>query len=85
MYVIHVLVINFNVIVLAVDCGRPDVFFDIRVKYLNETKTTFGTVVEYECPAGQKLTGSQLRRCQADGKWSEKCPRCVGNSQINNV
>lgn len=49
------------------------------MKYLNES-TTHGSLVEYQCPLGQKVVGMQIRSCQADGSWSGKMPRCEGTA-----
>lgn len=36
----------------------------------------FGKTVTYACPVGHKLDGPRQRKCQYDGTWSGKAPKC---------
>ncbi len=35
-----------------------------------------GSEVRYSCPPGQRLLGSEVRRCRTDGRWSGTVPDC---------
>lgn len=48
-----------------------------RVVYLNQSQTTFGSQVKYVCYEDYVLVGSDLRQCQADGRWDGKQPYCA--------
>lgn len=46
-------------------------------------QTTYPNKLVFSCDAGFDLIGSNVRRCKADGKWSEEQPTCKGNVLIN--
>lgn len=48
-----------------------------RIVYLNQSQTTFGSQVKYVCYEDYVLVGTDLRQCQADGKWDGKPPFCA--------
>lgn len=65
-------------------CGSPDRNENSTILELSspdgnsnqETLFTFGKIVTYTCPVGHKLDGSRQRKCQYDGTWSGKAPKC---------
>lgn len=58
---------------LAVDCGRLPAPANGRIVI---TTTLFGGAAKYFCNSGFELTGSQIRRCSANGQWSNSAPTC---------
>ncbi|XP_042197430.1 inactive serine protease PAMR1 [Callorhinchus milii] len=41
----------------------------------------FGSVVTYRCARGHRLAGTRTSRCQLDGTWGPRPPRCLPESQ----
>ena len=54
-------------------CGNPD-------RKLNSTVVgrnfSMGASIEYRCPTGSVLLGSNNRTCQSNGLWSKEAPTC---------
>lgn len=42
----------------------------------SENLYQFGKTITYACPVGHRIEGNKQRRCQYDGTWSGKAPRC---------
>ncbi|KAK8726504.1 hypothetical protein OTU49_010282 [Cherax quadricarinatus] len=57
-----------------VDCGVPP---SIGNGTTEETGTTFGSVVTYNCFEGFVLEGSVNRYCNSIGRWNGSMPRCL--------
>lgn len=67
----------------AIECGTLDSPDNGIVRV---TGTTVGSFAKYTCNPGFKLSGSDMRTCQATGEWSGSAPVCrckSKNSQIN--
>lgn len=64
-------ILNFSVI----DCGRVPILLKGEVKYLNQS-TFLGSQISFVCSPGYRLTGSPIRECMDDGKWSNQSPKC---------
>lgn len=62
-----------------VNCGPINVqaIENGRVVYLNQSQTTFGSQAKYICFEDYVLVGSDMRECQADGRWGGKQPYCA--------
>ena len=63
----------YSLISVAIDCGpldSPDNGI-VRVE-----GTTVGSFAKYTCNSGFKLSGSDMRTCQATGEWSGRAPVC---------
>lgn len=43
---------------------------------VQESAYQFGKVITYACPIGHLLDGPRQRKCQYDGTWSGKAPKC---------
>lgn len=43
---------------------------------VQEAAYLFGKTVTYACPVGHRLEGPKQRKCQYDGTWSGKAPKC---------
>lgn len=43
---------------------------------VQEAAYQFGKVITYACPIGHRLDGPRQRKCQYDGTWSGKAPKC---------
>jgi len=56
---------------MCLDCGDPTPFRGLR----NDTRTTYGTVVEITCENGHDLQGNSTIVCGPDGTWSDN-PVC---------
>ena len=58
----------------AIDCGplSSPANGDVSVN----PDTAFGSTATYSCRRGFLLLGNRLRRCQADGQWSNSEPTC---------
>ena len=65
-------------ICLVIDCGDPGT-------PSNGSRTgsvfTFGGTVRYRCNQGYKLSGSDIRKCEASGRWSGNKTECKGRSK----
>lgn len=67
-------------------CGSPDrhenstilemISQDTNGVSIQEPAYQFDKTITYACPVGHKLDGSRQRRCQYDGTWSGKAPKC---------
>lgn len=66
-------------------CGSPDRHENSTILELpsgqdavgvQEPAYQFGKTITYACPVGHRLDGSKQRKCQYDGSWSGKAPRC---------
>jgi len=57
----------------AKDCGNLPV--PINGSMIGN-QTTYPNKLVFSCDAGFDLIGSNVRRCKADGKWSEEQPTC---------
>lgn len=57
-----------------VDCGDPGVLQNGGRNFSSSTK--FGSVVTYMCADDFRLTGTQNRTCQSNGRWSGALPVC---------
>ena len=60
--------------VLSIDCGDPGMLRDGVVSYED---THLGSVAEFTCNFGFKLTGDGARTCRPDGMWSHMVPTCI--------
>lgn len=69
----------------AATCGSPDRNENSTILELSTSTDLvshqdnifqFGKTITYTCPVGHKLEGPRQRRCQYDGTWSGKAPRC---------
>ena len=58
-----------------VDCGRVPILLKGEVKYLNQS-TYLGSMLQYLCSPGYRLTGLPLRQCAEEGKWTGSSPKC---------
>lgn len=80
-------------------CGSPDRNENSTVLELPSSTETSSTIegpyqlgksITYACPVGHRLDGSRQRKCQYDGTWSGKAPKCQYvdcgpiNTQIEN-
>ena len=65
---------------LARDCGDLPVPMNGSV---TGNETTYPNQLSFSCDDGFDLIGSTVRRCQADGKWSEEQATCKGNATTN--
>ncbi|XP_050708560.1 CUB and sushi domain-containing protein 3-like [Eriocheir sinensis] len=61
---------------LFTDCGLPSQPTNGQTILLNKT-TTYGSQVTYECGPNFWLSGSEVRSCGSDGKWTGSDPECV--------
>lgn len=43
---------------------------------IQEPVYQYGKTITYACPIGHRLDGSKQRKCQHDGLWSGKAPKC---------
>lgn len=43
---------------------------------VQEPAYQFGKTITYACPVGHRLDGPKHRKCQYDGTWSGKAPKC---------
>ena len=59
----------------AVDCGRPP---HLENGVINDTATSYQTIILYECNDGYYLDRQASRICQANGHWSGIQPECIG-------
>lgn len=66
-------------------CGSPDRHENSTIHELPTSQDTvsiqegayqFGKTITYACPVGHKLDGPRQRKCQYDGTWSGKAPKC---------
>lgn len=66
-------------------CGSPDRHENSTILELppgqdsvgvQEPAYQFGKTVTYACPVGHRLDGPKQRKCQYDGTWSGKAPKC---------
>lgn len=57
------------------DCGRVPILLKGEVKYLNQT-TFLGSLLQYTCSPGYRLSGLPLRQCGEEGKWTGASPKC---------
>lgn len=70
-------------------CGSPDRHENSTITELptspdavsngvavQEAAYQFGKTVTYACPVGHRLDGPRQRKCQYDGSWSGKAPKC---------
>ena len=63
---------------LIIDCGN---LRDPRNGDVKLTGTRVGAKAIYKCNRGFILKGSNVRKCQTNGRWSGKEPVCIGISQ----
>ncbi|XP_047126957.1 sushi, von Willebrand factor type A, EGF and pentraxin domain-containing protein 1 isoform X1 [Hydra vulgaris] len=61
-----------------IECGPVENTGNTRYEYVGGQK--YNNIVKYSCVAGHCLEGSSVRRCQANGKWSDNAPKCISNS-----
>ncbi|XP_067041101.1 sushi, von Willebrand factor type A, EGF and pentraxin domain-containing protein 1-like [Acropora muricata] len=62
----------------AVNCGTP---LPVTNGIITGTNYAYNSTITYSCVAANfKLSGSQVRTCQADGTWSGVQPVCLENS-----
>ena len=59
----------------VVDCGDPG---QIANGFRYGTKTTYLSIMYFDCNPGYKLSGNVGRYCQSSGSWSGSQPTCVG-------
>ena len=57
----------------TVDCGDLQ---DLEYGKVEHEGTYFGARATYTCDYGYKLMGDYESRCQYDGYWSSKEPKC---------
>ena len=65
---------------LVIDCGPVENTGNTQYEYVGGQK--YNNIVKYSCTAGQCLEGSSVRRCQANGKWSDIAPKCICKLKI---
>lgn len=62
-----------------VDCGQlnSQSIENGQIVYLNQSQTTYASLAKYVCHEDYVLVGSDIRQCNADGRWSNKQPFCA--------
>ena len=61
---------------VAVNCGTP---LPVTNGIITGKNYAYNSTITYSCVAANfKLSGSQVRTCQADGTWSGVQPVCLG-------
>lgn len=70
----------------ASNCGFPDRLENSTILELSSPSSDassgvdslfqLGKTVTYTCPVGHKLEGPRQRKCQYDGTWSGRAPKC---------
>ena len=68
-------------LLLAVTCDDPERTFNGYIEALSvnsSLKYTVNAMVTFQCPPNMTLRGSRISKCQQNGTWSPKIPRCEG-------
>lgn len=76
----HYVLVQHNVLVIAIDCGKLKNPSGGKVSYYPDT--TVHSVATYVCHAGSLLVGSSTRKCQPNGEWAGEEPTCKSKKEL---
>ncbi|GAB6026649.1 hypothetical protein CHUAL_013055 [Chamberlinius hualienensis] len=56
-------------------CASPAI--NVRAIATEPLNTSIGAIIEYRCPDGFVMVGSERQHCKSDGQWSGQSPECL--------
>ncbi len=69
----------FKFLYLAKTCDDPQTYFNGYIESLlinNSSKYPINSIITFQCPSNMTLRGSRISKCQINGTWLPKTPRC---------
>jgi len=64
---------------LAITCNDPQTYFNGYIESLsinNSSKYSINSIITFQCPSNMTLRGSPISKCQINGTWLPKIPKC---------
>ncbi len=62
---------------LAITCDDPQTIFNGYIESISN-KYSIDSIVTFYCPSNLTLRGSRMSKCQINGSWLPKIPKCEG-------
>jgi len=71
------LFLNLKIEYLAITCEDPQTIFNGHIESISN-KYSIDSIVTFHCPSNLTLRGSRMSKCQINGSWLPKIPKCEG-------
>jgi len=60
-------------------CDDPQIYFNGYIESLstdNSSTYTINSIITFQCPSNMTLRGARISKCQINGSWLPKIPKC---------